>query len=78
MLPGLKVKDWTEGNNVKDSYTPMEYLRVYEALKHLVGVIESHECRSPNCNGTEDKYCNCLDRATERARTILMLSPLNK
>ena len=40
-------------------------------VEELLSVIEAHDVQSENCNGTEDKYCDCLSRSVEVIKKAL-------
>ena len=55
-----------------ESFVPADFARELEsALRQLLAVITSHECRSDNCDRTEDVHCLCLDRAVVNATDAL-------
>lgn len=49
--------------------------RLRRALEDIVGVIDAHDTLSENCNGTEDKYCDCLCKSVKKAKAALSAAP---
>ena len=44
--------------------------RIETRLRELIAVIEAHECESLSCDRDGQQHCDCLRRATERAKAI--------
>lgn len=42
-----------------------------DATRHLISVIEAHETESLQCDGRAEPWCDCLSRATTKARQAL-------
>jgi hypothetical protein len=42
-----------------------------EALGDMLGTLDAHTVVTENCDGTDDKYCDCVDRITRKAKAAL-------